>query len=351
MSATPEDLVEILKGLASTDPKTADDLALDMIAAGLNFIRLQKSARACAEICDQLAQDFIDEVARPQESEGSAMTLRSIDASGYAPPSNLRAGPAPVLEWLKIAHLVVDDGYQRRISKAGRSAIRAIADAFDWSQFSPVVVAPVEGGRYAIIDGQHRTTAAAVCGFDTVPCEIVMVDRQRQAAAFSAINGRVQRITTMQIFHAAREAEEPWALRVAAVTDSAGVTVLRYAIGASVPDRPKHSTMAVVVIRKLIEKYGADVVTLALRCITGSQLGDDPGALGQLWIGAISVVLFERPELLARQDGVIAFFDNIDSGALLKAAHQGRGHGVSATESLAIRLRAEIDAEHALEAA
>lgn len=106
-------------------------------------------------------------------------------------------GPVPEMRWLPIGKLIVDDAYQREITPAGQRNIRAIADAFSWMKFAPVVVSPVAGGAYAIVDGQHRTTAAATIGVDSVPCLIIQADRKQQAQAFRAINGQVIRAISL----------------------------------------------------------------------------------------------------------------------------------------------------------
>jgi ParB-like nuclease domain len=77
----------------------------------------------------------------------------------------LRLGPlrpAPFLEWIAVERLVVDTEYQRESGRRGATNVIQIAEHFDRSKFAPVIVAPVEGGRFAIVDGQHRTTAATL---------------------------------------------------------------------------------------------------------------------------------------------------------------------------------------------
>jgi hypothetical protein len=108
-----------------------------------------------------------------------------------------------MLQWLKITDLVVDPTYQRPIVGTGRRNVTRIARVFSWSCFAPVVVSPVEGGLSAIIDGQHRTTAAALVGLETVPCQIVIAGREEQAAAFKAINGVTTPISRMALHAAA----------------------------------------------------------------------------------------------------------------------------------------------------
>jgi hypothetical protein len=87
--------------------------------------------------------------------------------------------------------LVVDTEYQREIGRKGATNVMQIAEHFDWSKFAPVVVAPVEGGRFAIVDGQHRTTAAMLREIKEVPCQVVQADRAKQAAAYAAVNGNI----------------------------------------------------------------------------------------------------------------------------------------------------------------
>jgi hypothetical protein len=107
------------------------------------------------------------------------------------------------------------DGSERRLStetknahydEQGRQNVDRIAREFSWSCFPPVVVFPVEGGKFAIIDGQHRTTSAAIVGYETVPCQIVIAAKEKQAAAFKAINGTTTPISIMALHAAARVA-------------------------------------------------------------------------------------------------------------------------------------------------
>src|SRR5271155_3794699 len=103
--------------------------------------------------------------------------MRPISIEGFEKPKSVFAGAAPMLQWLKITDLVVDPAYQRPIIGKGRQNVDRIAREFSWSCFAPVVVSPVEGGKFAIIDGQHRTTSAAMLGFESVPCQIVIAAR------------------------------------------------------------------------------------------------------------------------------------------------------------------------------
>jgi hypothetical protein len=66
--------------------------------------------------------------------------MRPISTEGFEKPKSVSAGAAPMLQWLKIADLVVDPAYQRPIVGNGRRNVDRIARAFSWSCFAPVVV-------------------------------------------------------------------------------------------------------------------------------------------------------------------------------------------------------------------
>jgi hypothetical protein len=163
-------------------------------------------------------------------------SFRKIDAQalrrefGNLPDRDV--GAAPMLEWVKIADLVIDPDYQRDLLKTGRNNIIKIAMEFDWSKFSTVIVAAVEGGQFAIVDGQHRCTAAALRGIEKVPCQIIVADRKRQAAAFAAINAVVTAMSSLQIHAAKVIAGERSAVAIAKVCADAGVSICRYPIPA-----------------------------------------------------------------------------------------------------------------------
>lgn len=195
--------------------------------------------------------------------------LRQIETKGYAklkvPPS---FGRVPKLEWISISALVVDQQYQREITNVGRKNIRHIAENFNWSMFTTVMVAPIGGDRYAIVDGQHRTTAAALCGIEKVPCEVIEAVRGEQAAAFRAVNANTTRPHTVQLFHASVTAGEPAVLKVVEVCTRAGVRIAR-----SLGQLRDYETFCVGAIGKGIQRHGEAVVTLALKAIVHSGDG------------------------------------------------------------------------------
>lgn len=244
--------------------------------------------------------------------------LRPIEVPTSIVASKPDAGPAPMLQWLKIADLCVDETYQRELKPGNWKAIRRIAQQFTWSRFSPVFVAPIEGGKYAIIDGQHRTHAAAMCGFLEVPCQIVQMTREEQAASFAAVNGLVTKVTPWNILRAAMVAGEPWAVTCAKVCSDAGCTLMTR--NGSTDDKKPGEIYALAMIRKLVAAGHGQLVTLALDGLRRSDFGDDAAAYSNEILRPVLSAVTERPWLLKRKVDLAPFFDSFDIYAALDRA-------------------------------
>jgi hypothetical protein len=208
------------------------------------------------------------------------------------PVSEFSPGPAPFLEWIETSKLVVDVTYQREIGRRGAVNVNQIAENFDWSKFAPVIVAPVEGGQFAIVDGQHRTTAAMLRGQEKVPCQVVQADRAKQAAAYAAVNGNITKTTAQQLYHARLAAKDPNALALAEIYSAAEVEVLRKNLIRS--EVKKGQTYAVTALNRCLAKYGRDTLITALQCITQTADGN-AGFVRSTIIEALCEVLHEAP--------------------------------------------------------
>ncbi|MHB2169928.1 DUF6551 family protein [Alsobacter sp. R-9] len=222
-----------------------------------------------------------------------------------------------MLQWLKIADLVVDESYQRPIRDQGRRNVQRIAENFRWARFAPVIVAPVEGGKYAIVDGQHRTTAAALIGIESVPCQVIIADRETQAAAFVAINGAVTKISRMAIHAAAVAAGEPDAVLFQQACDIAEVELLRYPV---VREQQKPGqTMSVQAAASCFAQYGRDTFITAMQCVTQTS-NNGPGVLTTAMIRALCSVMDKRHDWRDAGAALFEAFDAIDLVSLLERA-------------------------------
>jgi hypothetical protein len=222
------------------------------------------------------------------------MTLRLIDVSHLPvlPPPDM---PPPLLQWVPVADLRIDDRYQRPLGPASLAAIRRIADGFDWAKFGCVKVAPLEGGMFALVDGQHRVHAAALRGVTSVPTEVSRLTLRQQAEAFVTINARTMRVTPHQLFRAALAAGEAWALETDRAVTDAGCELARIN---NVPAKLKRpgQVFALDTVRRLVTAGQAAAVTAGLRALRAIEGGGPmdvalyDGALLKAWLGAVAAV-------------------------------------------------------------
>jgi hypothetical protein len=221
-----------------------------------------------------------------------------------------------MLVWVKVEDLVIDPAYQRPIGSEGKRNIRAIVRDFRWSRFTPLVVAAVPGGRFALIDGQHRATAAAVLGIAQLPAQVVIADLAEQADAFRAINGRITKVHACSLHHAAVAAGDPTAREIQEICEAAEVTVLRHP---RAYDRVKPGeTMAIRAIRLGIGICGRAGVITALQCVTMTE-NNRQGLLNQAVISALCNLMVDE-ELRDGGEALLAAFDAIDLETELEAA-------------------------------
>ncbi len=216
--------------------------------------------------------------------------FRELSPEGYKKPcQTFDPGPVPIVQWVSIASLLIDPEYQREIGRRGRVNVGRIAAEFRWSKFAPVIVAAVEGGRFAIVDGQHRVTAAILRGIESVPCQIIHADRAEQAAAYAAVNGNVTYTTPAQLHHARVTAGEPSAVELTRVCAAAEVVVIRR--NALTREMGKGETQAVAALRRCLREFGATTLITSLQCIT--QTGDgNAGCVRAIIIEAICETLY-----------------------------------------------------------
>lgn len=237
------------------------------------------------------------------------MSYRSIDVSNRSMPDELPIEARPELLWIPIARLVIDDRYQRPLLEANWEIIHRIASRFTWTRFSPVMAAPIDGVRLALIDGQHRTHGAALVGHTAVPGLIVDLDPAAQAAAFAGINGEMTRVHPIQVFKAALAAGETWAVECQQVVAAAGCELMTFQ--ASSDKRQVRQVYAVSAIRQMVEAGHGELVTRALTALSRSTFG---GGFVEAWsnetlkplIAAVIATPMVRPGTL------IPFIDHLD---------------------------------------
>lgn len=246
--------------------------------------------------------------------------MRKIDVAPFVAALgtvNPGLGPVPQLQWIEIENLVIDPRYQREIFSKGRANVLKIAREFDWTKFAPVIVAPVIGGGFAIVDGQHRTTGAALRGIEKVPCFVIMADPSQQAAAFAAINGNVTAMTPMQIYHARVAAGEEQAVALHAALEKAGISICRYPVSAKL--MKPGETFAVGILSKLHRLYPEPLFVLALRCLVAGAKGKG-GLIRASLCEAMCSVLDGEPGYVMTPSVTLRAAQSIDLEATLMEA-------------------------------
>lgn len=268
-------------------------------------------------------------------------TFRPIDGSDYPPPATPSDyGAAPMLQWVKIADLVVDEGYQRPIYGGGVSNVKRIAARFRWSKFAPIVVSPVPGGKFAVVDGQHRATAAHTLGFDAVPAQVIIADAAEQAEAFGAINGAVTKVHRLVLHHAAIKAGDPSAMAIDAAVQAAGAEIVRSPRQNSrlLPGQ----TQALGAIKDGLDTFGEEAVITALQCVTETT-NNKPGGLAADHIRALCAVLAENHRWRDAGEALLQAFDGIDlEFEFQEALITRRPKGTATWQVLADRLRERL---------
>lgn len=214
------------------------------------------------------------------------------------------AGKPPALEWLPLSQLGVDDEYQRPMTKRGLLTIAKIADNFRWCRFSPVIVTRVGPDQYAVIDGQHRATAALSQGFERVPAYIVAVNTQEAAQVFAAVNGIVTPMSAQAVFKAARAGGEAWALEINGACNAAGVTPRLY----PVPKKKMNpgDTLAVGSLRNINHRHGTKQLAAILRFLMGFSDTQQPGNITAAILRRANMFFTGRPDWVASIEEVIA---------------------------------------------
>lgn len=266
------------------------------------------------------------------------------------PLSEIDAKEKPKLFWIAIASLRVDHRYQRKImGRTSEKNVLKIAEEFDWSKFAPVVVAEAEAeeGVFAIIDGQHRTTAAALRGIRDVPCLIHRASLAEQANAFAAINGGVTAISTMQLYAARVAAEEPAAIELRDACADAGVTIMRYPLAAC--QMKVGETLAPSKLAQQLTRYGRDTLVAALSCITRTGDGN-VGMVRAPVVEALCAVLDGEPAWGGDLPALLGAMQSFDfhaaySDARLRASQERVGVQVPLVEIVCAHLEKALVVE------
>lgn len=163
-----------------------------------------------------------------------------------------------------IKGLVVDGRYQRVFQVRNEKRVLALATNWDWSLYTPIIVAAVEG-KFAIIDGQHRAAAALALGFAELPAWLSAADEIAQARAFLAINASPTRVDALQLWNSRHAAGDLDAILLWDVCIRAGVEISRHPVAAAF--RKPNVTLAPGALHELRLSVGKETLARALEIV------------------------------------------------------------------------------------
>ena len=177
----------------------------------------------------------------------------------------------PEFIWIDPAKLLVDETYQRELSRKSLDLISRIITKWDWARMKPPVVALTDDG-YEVIDGQHTAIAAATHpGIKEIPVMVVGADDLSQrAAAFVGHNRDRIALSQIQIHYANVLAGDEDALTVQQVCERAGCTLVRYPPGNTSQFKPG-DTIAIASIRGLVNRRGAMGARIVLQVLADAH--------------------------------------------------------------------------------
>lgn len=192
-------------------------------------------------------------------------------------------GAPPELKFLPIGRLSVDMAYQRSLeSERSRRLIARIAEAFDWTLFGTVMVAPLPFETWELMDGQHRVAGARLAGIDKVPAAIIAAPTiEQRARIFRDANRQRVTVHPFSIYYADVKAGDPDAVSLAALCDLTDIEIPRY------PLQQRHlkpnQCLSLVTLRKLALEYEHErKAALAASATGGGGGGGRPFVLDEI---------------------------------------------------------------------
>lgn len=269
--------------------------------------------------------------------------LQPLSRHDLAAPASTDPGRPPAMEWVAISKLRIDPSYQRPVTSRGRNTIATIVQHFRWARFSPLIVSRVPGkaGLFTIIDGQHRASAALICGYDRVPCCIVDVAPEEAAKIFAAVNGTVTPMSILSLYKASLVAGETWALEVKEACEAGGIEALVYPVPKS--KMKPFQTQSIGTLRKVIMRHGVAVVG---RCIKAEARKPEAREPGWFNSNVIEQAIARRTETSRKEPPRLYQPGEVEQVLISQRvrAMKARGHSRSAISAATGLKYAEIEA-------
>lgn len=176
----------------------------------------------------------------------------------------------PRLIWVDPQTLLIDESYQRSISRNGLALISRIVRGWNWASFKPPIVCETPQGLF-IIDGQHTSIAAASHpDIEQIPVMVVTAETLTdRAKAFLGHNRDRVSLTQGQIYRSAVVAGDPQSLAIQKLCEETGVEIL--SMPPSSGSYVTGQTMALGAIKALLAKQGPFLAKRTLMILMAAE--------------------------------------------------------------------------------
>lgn len=274
--------------------------------------------------------------------------MKDLDAltGDIATPAQIHApaGRPGEARQIALSDLVIDPRFQRPIGGAGAALVTQIAARFDWTKFTPLIVAPANGegmaGKFSIIDGQHRAAAAFLrADIPMLPCWVVAADVKAQSLAFLAINGERTKMHALAIWHARHAGGEEEAGRLFRILAEAGCELARYPM--SQARRPAHITMAGSDVMDAVRLRGAEPTRRALTWLREAGVIAGTSLLTRNMIRSAAEIAGDKE--VSAEAAIAAFSETNPSALFHTASATAKAEGRKPVDEITRRLRMAIE--------
>lgn len=194
----------------------------------------------------------------------TSSALRQIEPLEIDGIPAIDPGPPPRAAWVPPQSLLVDDAYQRDISRRTMENIMRIMREFAWSRFKwPTCVQAADGALH-VIDGQHSAIAAATLGIAQIPVTVVdAATLAERAGAFIGINKHRSAVHPLEMHRALVVAGDEASADLQAVLDKAGVRLALQARGTALS--------AISTLHSILTRRGPARLRIILETLVAAQ--------------------------------------------------------------------------------
>jgi hypothetical protein len=147
------------------------------------------------------------------------MNEEITNQSTVPPPPELSSW---VIMMVPIEKLFMDRRYQRGLIK---TQVKRLVNGWDWDKYHPISIAHRVDGRYAVIAGQQRTTAALELGIPVLPAILRLSQDVHQEAKQFVGSGATATISPSDKFKARLMANEQKAFDIWQLVEKCGFTL------------------------------------------------------------------------------------------------------------------------------